>query len=194
MSRNAAAFVCALAGVCVISFVMGLSGRIPYQDPVFAQFDHNSYLAIASEGVGAPGRASVPPFCWRILTPLIARALPLPLPTAFFAISFAALVGSAWGMYHLLAREGLPHRHCVAGQIAFLSCFWAFGFNLWSYIMVDAVCLVIIVAGLLILGATRWSLKARQAAMALLMALGALNKESVLVLGAAAAVYLWSNT
>jgi len=181
----------ALGGVALITLVMAVRGLMPYRDPAFANYDHMTYLAMAEQGIGSPGKASVPPFCWRILTPWIAGELPLPAPAAFFVITWLSVVGATVGVYLLVVRRGHAHRIGVLAQLAFLTFFWAVGQNIWSYLMVDALTLVLLIAGLIVLQERSWTAGARCAALGLLLVLGALAKESYLMLAAAAGIALW---
>lgn len=181
----------AVFGVGAIAALMSIEGPIPWADPRFADYDHNSYLAMARDGIGAPGRASTPPYCWRVLTPWLVRMIPLPLPAGFFLVSFTALVGSALGIYILCRGAGLSHAWSLAGEVSFLSFFWAAGFNTWNYLMVDAMSLLIVITGLAVVESRRGHPRTRQVAVGAIMMLGALNKESYLVLAAAALVFWW---
>lgn len=175
----------AIAGVVVIACLMAIRGPMPWWDPAFKDYDHMAYLAMARDGLGAPGKASAPPFCWRILTPVLAGALPLPEPAAFFVLSFVLVAASTFLIWILLRREGFTQSEALLGEVVYLSFFWAVGFNLWSYMMVDALSILLVIAGLVVLGNRSMPAGRRRLILAALMILGALNKESFLVLAAA---------
>ena len=187
--QNVTAIAVALIGTASIAALMSINGLIPYDNPAFANYDHHSYMAIATEGPGAPGKASAPPFCWRLLTPFLVRLIPAPLPVAFFLVSFGAVAAATYLIYVLLLTSGLSHEWSLLGEISYLSCFWAVGFSLWDYLMVDATSLLIVIAGLVVLEREDWPAGGRRVAIVALLALGALNKESYLALAAAAFVY-----
>jgi len=183
------AVLCAVAGIALITALMAIKGPIPYDNPAFADYDHMSYLAMAESGLGAPGKASAPPFCWRILTPLIAGALPLPAPGAFFFLSFSLLSACAFGTYLLLFRSGFGHALSLAGEISFFSYFWGAGFHMWNYLMVDPLSLLLFIVGLIVLGENELKDGVRLGIVGALVAVGALNKESCLLLAVAAFVH-----
>jgi hypothetical protein len=175
----------AVAGVAIIACLMALRGPMPWWDPAFRDFDHMAYLAMARDGLGAPGKASAPPFCWRILTPLLAGALPFPEPAAFYVLSFVFVAAATFLIWVLLRQEGFSPGEAMLGEIAYLSLFYAVGFNLWAYMMVDALSILVVVAGLVVLQRRTLPASRRRWILAALLLAGALNKESFLVLAAA---------
>ncbi|MGH9867801.1 MAG: hypothetical protein ACREAA_06520 [Candidatus Polarisedimenticolia bacterium] len=189
-----AAILVAVAGFALITAVMSIHGFMPYDHPSYVHYDHMAYLAMAREGPGVSGQASTPPFCWRLLTPWLAGLMPCQAPLAFFLINAAALLGTSLALYAYARQAGLSRGWSLFAQAGHFSCFWAAGYLVWGYIMVDAVSLLVGVLGMLVIERESWSLPRRLAVLVPLLIVGAANKESTLAVAAAVAVYGWTRT
>jgi len=65
-----------------------------YGDPNWeAGHDHKVYLLMAESGISCnvPPAQPEPPFCWRIMTPLLAKILPFDIQTNFLVLAFAGV-------------------------------------------------------------------------------------------------------
>jgi hypothetical protein len=136
-------------------------------------WDSVTYFGMASEGgLFAGGTA---PFCFRILTPAIARALPLSLPAAFELLNQASIWCAAMLVYRLLRRRGFSPSVALAGPcLLILSAFTKF--VVWYRFGVDQL-------GLLGITAVSWAIVERRFKTAALFAsIAVLGKESVLLL------------
>jgi hypothetical protein len=111
------AFLAAALGFELFSWVaVKISGLMP---------DSVMYLGMITNGI-----RSVPqPFCFRPLVPLLAKALPLSLPHAFFLITHLALTGTILMLLMTAWRMGLSCISCIFGTLvvfcspAFLYCY-----------------------------------------------------------------------
>jgi len=187
----AAAFVVTLVGLALVWLLMSATGGFQIDHPAVAKQDHVVYLAMSRDGPGAGGPASTPPYCWRILVPMLARWIPMPPADSYLAIVVVSLAGTALCLYGLCRRAGHPHAAGLAGIGLFLTIFWAVGLNLWNPFMVDAPILLLTAAGLVALEHPRWQPARRRIVVASIMVLGALTKESILALTACAVVHEW---
>ena len=54
-------------------------------------YDHNVYLLMAERGISCnvPPAQPEAPYCWRIMTPLLAKTLPFDIQTNFLVLAFA---------------------------------------------------------------------------------------------------------
>ncbi len=81
-----------------------------------------------------------PPFVWRVATPLIARALAVPLgsiDSAYYALTFLSLSGAAFILAMTLYRGlGTPIPSLVAVGV-FPACYWLSGLYLYHFMYVD---------------------------------------------------------
>lgn len=133
-------------------------------------FDPDIYLSMAS---GANQSLShVPPFEWRILTPLIVSWLPLPYLKGFFVISSLALFWCGFLCYKICQKLAVPNP--LLAVPLFFSFHYACAFLVQNYMIVDPLCLFFILLAF-------YALYTKQSWLYLLaLALGALNKETIL--------------
>jgi len=120
-------------------------------------------------------RGGVAPFCFRILTPALARVIPVRLPVAFELINQGALWAAGVIVYRLLRARGLRRETALVGPcVLILSGFTKF--VLWYRFGVDPLALLGIVA-------VAWALAERRFMVAALLAtIAALEKEAILLL------------
>jgi len=187
----AAACAVTFVGLALVWLLMSVTGGFQSDHPAVARQDHMVYLAMTRDGPGAPGPASTPPYCWRILVPMLARWSPMPPADSYLAIVVVSLAGTALCLYALCRRAGLPHAGGLAGIGLFLTIFWAVGLSLWNPLLVDAPILVLTAAGLVVLEHPGWPPARRRILVAAIMVLGALTKESILALTACVVLHEW---
>jgi hypothetical protein len=149
--------------------VLGLS-TLARSGPIW---DSEIYVRMAARGGLLSG--GLAPFCYRILTPAIARALPASLATSFELINQISLWAAGVVVCGLLSARGLRRETALIGScVVILSAFAKF--VLWYRFGVDQLALLGIVA-------VAWALGTRRFALAALLAtVAALGKESVLLL------------
>lgn len=136
-------------------------------------WDSVVYVHMASPGgLFAGGTA---PFCFRILVPALARALPLPLPVAFELLNQVSIWCAAMIVYRLLRRRGFSRSIALAGPcLLVLSAFTKF--VVWYRFGIDQLALLGVTA-------VTWAIVERRfRTAALLASIAVLAKESVLLL------------
>ena len=119
--------------------------------------DHYHYIAMSRDPLGGEA-AGTPPFCWRILTPLLAFALTragLGTNAAFWIVTNACLVGFLSCLYALLVGRGFAPRHAVPGVVLAGLVPGAVRWYEYQYWMTDPLCLFLIAAALVLIAARR---------------------------------------
>jgi hypothetical protein len=165
--------------------MLWLYGSVDYTVAPYAQWDLRSYLTMAQASPGrAPGVHQ--PFAYRVLGPCLVGALPLPEPQAFRAGTTVALLALAGALYlYLLDQPVKPHLAAAVTLLLVLNRS-LFGYNAWNYFQLNDN------LSLLALVALFWALQRRQwVAFAAVLLLGALARETALLMIPTAAVYLW---
>jgi hypothetical protein len=136
-------------------------------------WDSTVYVRMAARD-GVLG-GNTPPFCFRILTPTIARLLPLSLPASFELINQASLFGAAMLLYLFLRERRFTPELALTGPcFLILSSFTKF--VIWYRFGVDQLAIFGIVAVSLALMRRRFLLAGLAACLFVL------EKESVLLL------------
>jgi hypothetical protein len=117
-----------------------------------------------------------PPYVYRVVTPLLARGIAYAtgINTAYYLISFWALVGAAvfigLAIYEMTGSQ-VPS---VAGAILFLSNWWTARFNLADYMLTDPIAFFLNAIAV-------WALVRRKRTLFFVVcAVGLLNKETML--------------
>jgi hypothetical protein len=146
-----------------------------------AAFDHHKYVHMAGHGIFD---LHIAPFGWRVVTPLLARALPFDLQTSFYLISFAAVFLTGVVMYRLAGAFGFSPPLSLAGMLLFFSTGLAGKWLLTDFWLTDPLAFFLITLCVL------FAVTARGPAFALTLLLAAAVKESALLV---APVYLTFN-
>jgi hypothetical protein len=114
------------------------------------------------------------PYCWRVLTPWLAKALPFGLQTSFQTVTAIALVAAGVAAYALVRAVGFPRLHGALAMLLLFGMGWGPKFQLSDFWVPDSTAFAFTVVALLL------AARRRLVAVALVMALGVLAKESVL--------------
>ncbi len=142
--------------------------------PAFAlSIDHHKYLYMAQE----PLTFHVAPFCWRILVPLLARALPFPLATNFLLISVVAVCLMGSGMVRLARNLGHTDTLAFSAASLLFTVGWATKFVLQDFWLPDALAFCLTVWAMVCL------VERRTLAFVVLLTVGVCVKESVFFVG-----------
>ncbi len=146
---------------------------VTYNNPAFNQpFDHHKYILMASSN---PFAFHIAPYCWRVLTPLIAKVLPFGLEWNFFLIAFVSIWMTSVTTYYLARRYDLSRICAILGTLTFLSMGFVTKSLLQWFWYVDPLSLLFITLAI-------WSIVARKDALfVLLLALGVADREEVLL-------------
>ena len=136
--RRIALYLAPVAVLLALAFLVQGHGCIPYTDPHWvADGDQARYLAMATHPFSMDALVREPPFCWRILVPLVVYILPLPVPTAFWLLTVLSLAVATLALEWFLVGLGLPLAAASAGGFTFVLLGPATGFTLWDYMLVD---------------------------------------------------------
>ncbi len=117
---------------------------------------------------------SYAPWCWRVLTPFLVSLLPFPIIGSFKFIAFVSIYISLLLLYGILRLNKLSRTGSVLGMLLFVGVFWTVKFSFYSPCYIEFQTLTFILATLyLALRKTYW-------AIPVILALGVLQKESIL--------------
>ena len=165
--------------MCVAAFTMTSlitfnTRPLTYDNPEFdfKGGDHHKYIAMATDNPFGYGKA---PFNRRILTPLLAQVLPFDIQRNFQVISFFGIFGTGVAAYYLVKAFGLSAALATTGMLMFFSMRWATEFIIADFWLSDALSYLIMVLCVYCIVTNR------DALFALLLVIGALNKESIIL-------------
>jgi hypothetical protein len=168
----------ALTALCValVLAVVALTDSfrlMPDNPPIY---DPDIYLSMAQDPTQL--LSHVPPFEWRILTPLLVSWLHfLPALKGFFVVTVLSLYGCGWLLYKLCEVLAVP-RPLWAIPL-FFCCHYASVFLVQNYMIVDPACLFFIILACYALYTQRPFL------YLVALGLGALNKETIIAVALA---------
>ena len=138
--------------------------------------DGKRYAAMADESLFKPRYRHEAPWCWRVVTPFLASQLPFETLTNFRVLAFASNWLSLVLMFGILRRSGFSPAWSQLGVLLYVGVFWSAKFFFYSPAYIDSgtQALLLAVVYLTLGGAYR--------GIPLLLALGVLQKESLLFL------------
>ena len=174
--------------VVIIGFVtllmVFLYGQIEYTREPYAKWDLAAYRAIA---LAAPQLdPTIPqPFAFRLLGPYVVGLLPLPDPLGFYILAVSASFGLVFLLYAFLCDMGVSAG--VAALTTILFCFnkHLFGFTVWDFFQInDLLSLIYIIILFWTMVRGKWVL------FGLFMLLGAMTRETVVLMMPVVFVYL----
>ena len=180
-ARRRQQFLLVLLTLVVLFFY----GQIAYTVAPYSRWDLRSYLKMAT---AAPRLAAdVPrPFCYRLLGPYLVGLLPLPEPSGFYLLTALAAIALALSLPSLLQEDGLSPAVAWLTTALLLWNRNLLGYSLWNYFQVnDTLSLLYLVWLLRALRQGRW------ASFSIVLLLGALTRETALLMLPTAAAYLW---
>jgi len=139
-------------------------------------YDGVYYAAMASAHPADPSLARIAPYCWRVVTPFLASLLPFGTITNFEVLAFLSNWLALALLYGLLRRSGLSYRASLLGMLLYAGIFWTVKFSFYSPCYIDYQTQAISLAILYLM------LRRRYWALPALLALGVLQKESIIFL------------
>ena len=158
----------ALALVCLLFL---RTDRMTPANPDFAlPMDHHKYIRMASVGIMD---FHIAPYAWRVGGPLLARSLPFDLGTNFLLITLASLWGTGVLVYLIARQFGSSRSLAFLGMLLYFSLGWTTKYLVYDFWLVDALSFFMLSLAVY-LAARRQAL-----ALAVVLALGALVKESI---------------
>jgi hypothetical protein len=140
--------------------------------------DHPHYIAMARAPLAGDEAARTPPFCYRVLTPLLAFGLTragLGVNASFWLITNASLVGFLCCLHRLLLQRGLDARGAALGVLLAGLTPGAVRWYEYQYWMTDPLCLFLIAAAMVL------AEEGRERAVAGVSLLGIAARESYLL-------------
>lgn len=158
-----------LALVAVVGFTTDLMTYAHFTFP--KRWDHHAYIAMAQR---APLDYHFAPYCWRIATPLVAKALPFDLLFNFLLICFASLWLTGVALYYIGRMLGYSAWTALVGVLLYYSLPWATKFVLFDFWLPDAPAFLVITTAILCI------VGRKDLAFTLALAVGVTVKESVL--------------
>ena len=112
--------LCVAGGALLLTLVLvPRTDLLTYRNTSFLKpWDHHKYIYMA---VHNPFDFHIAPYCWRVLSPLIAKAMPFTLEQNFFIISFISVWGTGMIVYYLARRYAFSRTYAAIGMVAFFS-------------------------------------------------------------------------
>lgn len=164
-----------------------LSGNIPYTTPPFSHWDLLNYRSMAQSAPGID-LSVCPPYTYRILGPYLIGLMPLNDVHAFYwaAVSLSFVLAGAY--YSLVCRLGLSRNIAALVTILFTMNRYFFGFTVWDFFQIDDLISEVLLVLLFIS-----MLQGKWLRYSLLLAAGALTRETVFIIVPTTLVYLWEN-
>jgi hypothetical protein len=148
-------------------------GQMDYMPGANWDGDSAFYMAMAHDPFGHNPYVYGPPYCWRILVPLLAHILPFSLRMNFWLTTLAGLALTTWAVSWLL--KGFAQDAVLAGTLSFLLLGPATAFTLWDDMLVDPLAFAWITLAIAAMVHRRgWVLIGA-------LVLGAFTKESILL-------------
>jgi len=166
-------FLFIAAAALVITAALSLrTDSLTYTHPDFNNpWDHHKYIWMSEHN---PFGFHVAPFCRRVATPLLARALPLGTQPSFFLMSFISVWMTGVGLFYLARAMKFPKWTALAGMLLFFTLGWAAKSNVLNIWKPDPL-------GFLIMTLAIYAIAARRDWLfAVLLVAGIAVKESVL--------------
>ncbi|MBI4865102.1 MAG: hypothetical protein HY815_33310 [Candidatus Riflebacteria bacterium] len=139
--------------------------------------DGKFYAAMAGDPLFSCEYSRAAPWCFRILTPWLASLLPLQTLDAFRVIGFAAGWLSLTLLLWILRRLEFDERLSAIGLALYAAVFWSVKFSFRSPAYIDSLTQSFLLAIVLL------TLGRRYLAVVMVVAVGALQKESVPLFG-----------
>jgi len=133
--------------------------------------DRHVYIRMAKEPLFSVRYAA---YCWRIATPLLARALPSDLQTSFFIIAFLSTWATAVTVYYLSKASGFQRGYALVGMLMFYSLGWATKSVLRDFWLPDALSYLLITLSIYFI------LVKKDVEFLAVLTLGVLVKETIL--------------
>jgi hypothetical protein len=170
-ARQQRARASALRSAAVSAVALAIIGAFTV-DRTGPIWDSEIYFRMAAKGGLLSG--GLAPFCFRILTPAVARLVPLRLAVSFELINQVSLWAAGTLVYRLLRARGLRPETALVGPCVLIVSSFA-KFVLWYRFGVDQLALLAVVA-------VAWALAERRIVVAALLAtVAVLGKESILL-------------
>lgn len=174
---------------CVFALYISVTTRVPYATGAYPNDDAYRYIPMAIRPFTSPNPlAHIPPFTWRILTPLIVHGIPVPALAGFEVTTLVGLGGTVLALPSLLEAFGLPYWSSIAATLSFVFLGPATIFNLNDYARIDALAFFLLTLALYC------TLKRHGVLLMVVLALLAFDKEIVIIGGIFALAWSWQHS
>ena len=122
-------FPAALISILLVAILAIRVEPLVERHPLFSQGDHLEYIAMAE----SPSAAHIPPYCYRLLVPTIARHLSLSREWSFRALAIFFIWGAGALIYYALRRMGHDRFFALMGVALFHSLNFGTKFVLFDF-------------------------------------------------------------
>ncbi|MEN8007209.1 MAG: hypothetical protein ABFS42_09350 [Candidatus Krumholzibacteriota bacterium] len=173
----------ALAGVVLLAIFM--FGKIDHTVPPFSSWDLVAYLNMAEAAPGLADNVGLP-YASRLLGPLLAGLGPLPAPEMFRIFTIMTSLVLPLLFFRFLTERGLDRNSALTAVILFVLNKQFFGFNLWNYFQLNDMLGLLFLA--VLFGAM---LRGRWVLFGVILFLGAMTRETTMIMVPVAVLYLW---
>jgi hypothetical protein len=169
-SRRELALPLVLSLLLTTALLFGARFVVPGHPNYAKPWDHHKYIWMATDG---PLDFHIAPFCWRILVPALAKALPFDLEWSFFLLAFAGVWMTGMVVYSLALRWFPSPSYGLVAMAMWVSLGWAGKLALRNFWLPDSLAFFFVALAVYAV------LARRDALFVLSVALGVLAKESV---------------
>jgi hypothetical protein len=161
-----------IPSLLIVSLLLIRTEKLVYDHALFNEnWDHHKYIAMAA---GNPFDFHIAPFCWRIGTPVLAKALPLDLQDSFTVISFISIWMTGVLVYYLARIFEFSKTYAFVGMLMFFSLKYATKLYLFIFWAADPLSFLFIVLSI-------WCILSKKDMLFLLVLMtGVTVKESVI--------------
>ncbi|MFH1755912.1 MAG: hypothetical protein ABIA59_09435 [Candidatus Latescibacterota bacterium] len=141
--------------------------------PMFAEGgDHLVYIEMADK----PLQPYAPPYCYRLLMPTIAGALPFTLAVNFYLLTLLFTIGTGILLFYVMRDIGMSDFDSFMGVVLFYSLNWGTKFVLFDFWLTESALFFFAVLSLWMI------LRRRDGWLVLSLCMAVLSKESALFL------------
>ena len=174
-----------VALLLVTAAALWLYGSIDHTVLPYRDWDLRSYLTMAEAAPNLAGGVHQP-FCYRLLGPFLVGLLPLPESVAFRWLTTSALLGLAALFYRFLLAQQIAPEWAAFATAALMLARSTVGFIAWDLFQLNDILSLLQIVGLY------WLMQRRHwRRFALLLVLGALTRETALLMVPVLPVFLW---
>lgn len=149
--------------------------------------DGSRYGTMAGSPLFPASRALDAPWCYRVLTPALVKALPVETLMVFRIVGFASNVATLLILYLLLRKLRFRHTTSLIGVVLYAGVFWTIKFTAYSPAYIDYQ------TNLFWVGAIYLCISQRFSRLALVLGVGTLQKEVLLPLSLFGVSELWAS-
>ncbi len=170
------------AAMPALALLIGEALLVQWHGQLGVVNDASFYVAMAQYPLNPS--SYVPPYGWRVLTPLLVHILPLPIDAGFWLLTLLCLAGTIFALQAFLRGLGMSNRAILIGGMVWVTLGPATGYLLYNYHAVDPLSCLLLSAAM---ACVVWR---RGLLLVVVLAGMAFNKELVLL--AAIFAVLWA--